>query len=256
MLLDTTALRLVVFAASACAISAFVSGCSSDALPNSANDGGPPINSPDGGTDAANGSDGSAQPDGNASGDGGLTCTATPVPGRPSGTLGAGFVYAGLGVNHPVNNGYAVVQKFITSSGDRNILSLVFTDYPGCGYAEADLGKTDGAFGEIFMMDGPHNAGFTTGTYVSSFTGSADAGPGEIAETIFITPGFQLPKDTCASSRTVSFGNGNLKILELTTTHVRGEVDLGGAGQVKGTFDLPICNYPARDTYPKCGCAP
>lgn len=213
---------------------------------------------PGGGDGGTGGEGGTGAIDGSTSPDASFVCTGKPVTGKPSGTVGAGFLFRNLlGSNAGITDGYAVVHTFASGDG-RPTLSLVFTDYPGCNYAAADLGKTGGLHGEIVMTGAVNGANYGPGTYVSSIFGD-DAGAGMFAKQAYIAQPFALPADTCTDLRSASIGEGTLTILELSATRVRGEVAMNGFGgdeAVRGSFDLPVCNYPSQGLEPKCKCAP
>ena len=196
-------------------------------------------------SDASAGSDSGAQTtggDGNGPNDtkqsSHLECGSVPSTASESAVLGAGLKAKFITQEWTPSDGYAVVAPQTDDDGyRRNRLFLTFTDYPGCGYARAGLGKVGGSLLEIQLFRGIEAGPFAPGTYMSETT----------------LMGVDSMKGLQADcNRLGSAASGSITISEISQERVVGTAH---TDWFSGSFDLPICNYPAESHTLACGCS-
>ena|SRR5215207_7168167 len=176
------------------------------------------------------------------------SCTGEPVAASETAILGDDFKVTSPipGATFDFNDGYAVTTPYAHRLGRDARLKLVFTNYPGCGYARAQLGKWEGEITEMVLLREIDQGPFTAGTYATHPEGDQ-----EFAYLTFALPRV-ISMPTCAD-RAGSVDDGSLTIDEITDNRVKGKVD---TVFFQGTFDLPICNHPSEGDGMECGCAP
>jgi hypothetical protein len=183
-----------------------------------------------------------------AAGSSSYTCTGKPVATSETAILGDDFkVTSPIPATFDFNDGYAVTTPFASELGRDARLKLVFTNYPGCGYARAELGKWEGEITEMVLLRDIDLGPFTAGTYTTK--------PEEDQEYTYLR--YALPSvlsmPGCGDDRLGSVDEGSLTIDEITSDRVKGKLD---TVFFQGTFDLPICNHAGEDDGMECGCAP
>jgi|GEM_PF-5780249 len=168
-----------------------------------------------------------------------LECGSVPITASESAVLGAGLKARFVTQEWTPSDGYAVVAPQTDDDGyRRNRLFLSFTDYPACGYARAGLGKVGGSLLEIQLFRDIEAGPFAPATYTSETT----------------LMGVDSMKGLGADcNRLGSAASGRITISEITPERVVGTAD---TDWFSGSFDLPICDYPAESPTLACGCSP
>jgi hypothetical protein len=184
-----------------------------------------------------------------AAGSSSYSCAAKAVAASETAILGDDFKVTSPipGATFDFNDGYAVTTPLASDLGRDARLKLVFTNYPGCGYARADLGKWEGEITELMLLRDIDKGPFTAGTYTTKPDGDQ-----EYTYLRYALPSV-LSMPDCGDGRLGSAEEGTLTIDEITSDRVKGKLD---TVFFQGSFDLPICNYPGEDNGMECGCAP
>jgi hypothetical protein len=202
--------------------------------------------------DRSNGGSGSAMGGStgtDAAGSSSYGCTGKPVAASETAILGDDFKVTSPipGATFDFTDGYAVTTPFASDLGRDALMKLVFTNYPGCGYARAELGKWEGEITEMVLLRDIDRGPFTAGTYTTKPEGDQ-----EYTYLRYALPSV-LSMPGCGDNRLGSVEEGSLTIDEITSDRVKGKLD---TVFFQGTFDLPICNYPGEGDGLECGCAP